>query len=105
MAAANPRPDIKYEVADGSHIPSLGEKRFAAYTDEGVFRSMTAQVTDVNKALLSVARLVSTGHRAVFDPKGSYIVHCDTGEWFPLKETNGTYVLSLWIHKDQESLF
>ena len=25
VAAIDPRPDIKYEVADGSHIPNLGE--------------------------------------------------------------------------------
>ena len=33
VAAVNPRPDMKYEVADGSHIPNLEENQFAAYTD------------------------------------------------------------------------
>ena len=105
VTAKNPRPDVKYEVADGSHIPNMGEKTFAAFTDGGVLRSMTAQVTEVNKALLSVAKLVSTGHRAVFDPQLSYIEHCETGEWMPLEENNGTFALRLWIHKDQSSPF
>ena len=63
VVTKTPRPDVKYEVADGSHIPYMGEKTFAAFTDGGVLRSMTAQVTEVNKALLSVAKLVSTGHK------------------------------------------
>ena len=105
VAAINPRPDIKYEVADGTHIPNLGEKSFAAYTNDGVIRSMTAQVTEVNKALLSVSKLLSTGHRAVFDPQLSYIEHCESGEWFPMEESNGTFALRLWVHKDQSNPF
>ena len=42
LDAISPRPEIKYEVADGSHIPNMGEKTFAAYTDGGVLRSRTA---------------------------------------------------------------
>ena len=101
----NPRPDVKYEVADGSHIPNLGEKDFAAVTDCGSLRRITAHVTEVSKALLSVARLVHTEHRAVFDPQLSYIEHCETGEWFPLTENNGTFALRLWIHRDQKCPF
>ena len=66
---------------------------------------MKAQVTEVNKAVLIVAKLLSTGHRAVFDPQLSYIEHCDTGEWFPLEETNGTFAHRLWVHKEQSHLF
>ena len=35
VEAKNPRPDIKYEVADGTHISNLGEKYFGACTDDG----------------------------------------------------------------------
>ena len=108
VAARNPRPEIKYEVADGSHIPNLGEKSFRAYTNDGVRKKMTAQVTEVNKALLSVSRLLDTGHRIVFDARnngGSYIENCTSGDWIALEENNGTYVLKLWVHKDQSSPF
>ena len=35
VSAVNPRPEIQYEVADGTHIPNMGEKYFAAATDCG----------------------------------------------------------------------
>ena len=80
-------------------------KHFAALTDCGPRHRITAQVTEVNKALLSVAKLVSSGHRPVFDPHLSYIEHCETGEWFPMEQANGTFALRLWVHKDQSSPF
>ena len=67
VPAQNVRPDVVYEVADGSHIPHLGEKQFRAVTDCGLARKMCTQVTEVNKALLSVSRIVSAGNRIVFD--------------------------------------
>ena len=63
---------------------------------------MNAQVTEVNKALLSVSKLVSVGNRVVFDSEGSYIESTKTGEWIPLVENNGNYVLRLWVIKDQQ---
>ena len=51
------RRGVKYEVATGVQIPNLGEKRFEAESEEGVRRSITAQVCDVNKALLSVHKV------------------------------------------------
>ena len=59
VTAKNARPDVEYEVADGSQIPNLGEKDFSAITEGGLFRNMNAQVADVNKALLSVSRIVN----------------------------------------------
>ena len=104
VTATNPRPDIKYEVADGSHIPNMGEKDFAAFTDCGSLRRITAQLTEVKKTLPSEAKLVQSGHRAVFDPAMSYIEHCESGEWFPLEENNGTYALRLWINRIRKAL-
>ena len=56
---------------------------------------MTAQVCDVNKALLSVSKMVKAGNRVIFDPEGSYIEDKNTGECMNLKEKNGMYMLSL----------
>ena len=58
---------VQYEVANGIRIPNLGEKSSQAHTEDGAVRSITAQVCDVNKALLSVSRMVKAGHRVVFD--------------------------------------
>ncbi len=71
VQAKGARPDVKYEVADGSYIEHLGEKNFTAITDAGLEHYMTAQVTDVNKALLSVSKIVSKGCRVVFDEDSS----------------------------------
>ena len=61
VEAKGARPEVKYEVADGSQIEHLGEKTFTAFTDSGSEHYMTAQVTEVNKALLSVSKLTSKG--------------------------------------------
>ena len=83
----------------------MWEKAFSAHTDTGLFRHMTAQVMEVNKALLSVSRMVKAGNRVVFDEEGSYIEHKTSGEWIPLEERGGVYVLKMWIPKGQTSPF
>ena len=61
-------------------------------------RSMTAQVCDVNKALLSVKKVVAAGNKVVFgDDEGSYIENKATGERMWMEEEGGMYVLSLWV--------
>ena len=56
-----------------------------------------AQVTDVNKGLLSVHKLVQAGSRIVFDPEGSYIEDVRTGEVMKLREMGGMYMLKMWV--------
>ena len=41
---------VQYEVADGTLIPNLGEKKYVAVSDAGVARQMKSQVCEVNKA-------------------------------------------------------
>ena len=103
--AKGARPDVKYEVADGSQINHLGEKTFTAFTDGGSEHYMTAQVTEVNKALLSVSRLASKGCRVVFDEGESLIDNKGTGNWRPWGERNGVDCLKMWISKDQQRPF
>ena len=105
MPAQNARPDVKYEVADGSFIPHLGEQQFSAVTDCALLRKLSAQVTEVNKALLSVSRIVHADSRVVFDSDGSYIEHKTSGEWMPLEEKSGTLTLKMWIPREQDSPF
>ena len=66
---------------------------------------MAAQVADVNKALLSVSRIVKAGNRVVFDSEGSYIEHKTTGEWKPLEEKGGIYTLKIWVPREQSTPF
>ena len=103
VQAQGARPDVKYEVADGSYIEHHGEKNFTAVTDAGLQHRMTAQVTDVNKALLSVSKLVSKGCRVVLDEDASYIENKSSGEWASLDQRHGMYVLRMWVPKAQVS--
>ena len=88
---------VKYEVATGVRIPNLGEKKFEGISEEGITRDITAQVCDVNKAPLSVHRMVAAGNRVVFDKDGSYIEHTGSKEKLWMTEQGGMYMLRLWV--------
>ena len=90
---------VQYEVASGELIPNLGEKRFVAVGERGETRRMKAQVCDVNKALLSVKRMMQAGNRVVFDPEGSYVEDTYTGERMNLREDGGMFMLKLWVQR------
>ena len=89
-------------MASGTLIPNLGEKRFIAVGEGGESRRMKAQVCEVNKALLSVKRVLQAGNRAVFDKTGSCIEDEVSGERTHLHEENGMYTLRLWVKKPSE---
>ena len=93
---------VQYEVASGTLIPNLGEKRFVAVSASGLERRMRAQVCDVNKALLSVAKTVKAGNRVVFEEEASYIEDKVTGERMYLEERGGMYMLKLWVNRKQD---
>ena len=88
-----------YLSASGDPIPNLGEKRFVGTTDEDISRKLTAQVADVNTPLLSVRKMMQSGHRVVFDGDGSYIEDKETGEIMSLKDNDTMHTLKLWIKR------
>ena len=90
---------MKYEVADGTLMPNRGEKKMLVESEEGVAKGLTVQVTDVNKALLSVSKIVRNGHRVVFEQGNSYIEDLNTGECMAMRERGGMYMLRLWAKK------
>ena len=90
---------MQYEVANGERVANLGQKKFVCYGDEGQERGMTAQVCDVNKALLSVRKLVQAGNKVVFDSSGGYIQEEETRERMTMKEQGGMYMLQLWVKR------
>ena len=91
------RRGVQYEVASGELIPNLGEQNFLAYGEHGQVRAIKAQVCEVNKALLSVSRMVQAGNKVVFSSSGSYVEDEGTGERIPLREQGGMYMLKLWV--------
>ena len=65
-----------------------------------------AQVCEVNKALLSVSKVVSHGNKVVFgevDEFGNrinYIEGNETKERLWIEEENGMYALKMWVRVD-----
>jgi hypothetical protein len=90
---------VEYEVANGVTIPNLGEKCFVAVAEEGQRRKMRAQVCAVNKALLSVSRMVQAGNRVVFEQSGSYVEDLHSGERMHMEEKGGMYMLKVWVER------
>ena len=68
-----------------------------AYGEHGQARTIKAQVCEVNKALLSVSRMVQAGNKVIFSSSGSYVEDEGTGERTPLREQGGMYMLKLWV--------
>ena len=64
------RRGVQYEVANGVRIPNLGEKKFQGHSEEGTVRSITTQVCEVNKGLLSVRKVVEVRNRVVSTARG-----------------------------------
>ena len=85
-------------TANGEEIDNEGARRLTLCTpDWGNLRNMEFAVTDVNKALGSVSKMVKNGNRVVFDASGSFIESHQTGEKMWLREDNGVFVLDVLV--------
>ena len=97
---------VEYQVANGTKIPNLGQKLFVTHAEDGTKRQVLAQVCEVNKALLSVSKMVNHGNKVVFgeiDGQGnriSYIEDNVTKERLWIEEENGMYALKVWVRSD-----
>ena len=96
---SDPNPSKNYRLADGSLIPNKGEKSFLGLTEEGIARKLKAQVTDVDRPVMSVAQIVQNGGRVVLDRKGSYVE--GGGRKIALAYEGGLYKLTLWVPREQ----
>ena len=103
--ASGARPEVRYQIADGSLIENMGQKHFTAKTIAGTTHQLAAQVTDVNKALLSVVKTVNAGNRVVFDEAHRYIEDKSNGNRIPIERKNGAYVLNMRIPRNHSSPF
>ena len=84
-------------MANGDTIPNLGEKKFKGVLESGDERSVTAQVCDVSKPLLSVKKMVQAGNRVVFEPNGGYIENVHTRRRIDMNDAGGMYTLKMWV--------
>ena len=98
---ASSRRGVLYEVADGTQIPNLGEKRFTAFTEEGAEKQLVLQVCEVNQGLISASKLAAAGGRVMLDDAESYVENKASGHRTWLKNRNGMFILSLWVRRQQ----
>jgi len=90
---------VKYSTANGEVLDNEGEKHMVMSSAEGVIRAITAQVTEVNKPLLSVSKMVNAGYTVTFSPEGSYLYDGYTGEGMDLVESKGLYWVETWMKR------
>ena len=88
-----------YRAANGTKIAVHGMKRLRGCTDTGTPIGMEVQIADVKNTLASVARMCEAGNRVVFDPKGSYIEHLDTGARTEIEKGEDGYRIRMWVPK------
>ena len=63
---------------------------------------MHFQLAEVDRPLISVARLVDAGNRVVFGPTGGFIVHVATGRKVQLVRDGNVYTLDMHLTPEPE---
>ena len=100
----------EYECANNESIEHLGEKRCVmslAGSDgrrdpatEGM--TMSFQVVDVSKSLLSVSKVCEHGHEVMFTKSGGVIMfNGDPNQSIPLRLPGGVYELGMWVRPQE----
>ena len=82
---------VVYTAANGEIMPNRGQKVLKVITKEGQTKAMNMQVTDVNKALMSVAKICDAGHTVLFTSEGGAIRSNKTGEETTFNRENNVY--------------
>ena len=88
---------VTYVSADGGEIPNEGEHMVEMLTKEGHHCGMTWQVADIQKPLLAVTALASTGHEVRFRENDGEIVHKKSGKNIKFIKKGNLYVLTVWM--------
>ena len=89
---------VHYVAANGDLMPNEGERKVEFVTDHGEQLNMTFQVSDsIRKPLGAVSKICSKGNVVVFDDAGSYILNKQSGNYTPIEQRNGVYVVDAWL--------
>ena len=68
---------------------------------DGVWAKWIFQVAAINKPLVSVSKLVESGHRVIFDDEGSFIQNKKSGDIIKMRKERGVFVLDAYIAKNK----
>ena len=91
---------MKYEVANGQLIPNLGERRLEMLTPGSKsMKSITFQVADVHKPLLSISSVSDMGYECILNKNGGWLFNRTANECIPLVRKGNLYVFTCWVRK------
>ena len=90
---------VMYTAANGDTMPNRGCKRVKVTTKEGQLRTMNMQVTDVNRALMSVAKICDAGHTVTFTTDGGVIRNNQSGEETKFRRENNVYRMTVKLNE------
>ncbi|CAK0843605.1 unnamed protein product [Prorocentrum cordatum] len=93
---------ISYKTASGHYVNDEGEKILVgAMPGASQARAAKFRVADISKPLLSVAEMVDSGHRLVFDSEGgqdiSYAYHKTSGDVVKFCRRNKVYEMDMHV--------
>ena len=90
-----PERRMTFVNASGGHIQHHGSRRVVVSAVSGQQLAMNFQVTDVQKPLLAVCRLIEQGNVVQFGkrPRESYIQNSSTGEKLQLERRGNSWVI------------
>ncbi|CAK0865359.1 unnamed protein product, partial [Prorocentrum cordatum] len=93
---------ISYKTASGHYVNDEGERLLAgAMPGASQARAAKFRVADISKPLLSVAEMVDSGHRLVFDSEGgqdiSYARHKTSGDVVKFCRRNKVYEMDMHV--------
>ena len=90
---------VVYTAANGDTMPNRGRKVVRVTTKEGQHKSMNMQITDVNRALMSVAKICDAGHTVIFTADGGYIRNTLTGDETAFRCENNVYRMQVRVNE------
>ena len=91
---------VKYRAANGQLVRDEGLRSLSAVVKSGnkrALRKINCRVTQVNKMLLAVSKIVDAGDEVKFSQDESYIQNVETKEKLPLRRAAGVYVLDMEV--------
>ena len=91
-----------YRAANGAAIANFGKTVFSFNTANGTKCVMPFQVADVEKPLVSVARMTDAGNRVVFEKGGGYVESTQTGRRVRLQRDGNVFVLDMFVPRPAE---
>ena len=96
------RAGLTYRSASGDPIRNLGQMSVQFRDGQQRMCGMHFQLAEVDRPLISVARLVDAGNRVVFGPTGGFIAHVATGCRVQLVRDGNVYTLGMHLPPEPE---